>query len=186
MRHHRRVLKVKFICVGLAVVALTAAGCGEATETGNATIDARSKTDAAYEAVASVQVANALAYSNAILKTTTDPQIKSFAQEVVTERNTVEDILKRLRKVGAPMDVKKASYQLDVSLKDLAITADGKPLAVPAEDAAYIKAMRSNLEGTFTAAAAHQNKGGPGTSQLSARLQGSATHELEQLKALNK
>jgi uncharacterized protein (DUF305 family) len=185
MRHHRRVLKVKSILVALAVVALTTAGCGQATETGNASIDARSKTDTAYEAVASVQVANALAYSNAILKTTKDPQIKSFAQEVITERNTAEDILKRVRKIGAPMGVKKASYVLDVSLADMAITADGTPLATPASDAAYIKAMRSNLKGTFAAAAAHQNKGGPGTSQLSARLQGSATHELEQLKTLD-
>jgi hypothetical protein len=185
MRHHRRVLKVKHLAVLVVLASLAMAGCSsEGSTTGSEELDARSQVDAAYEAVASVQIANALIYSKAILASTKDPQIKKFAQEIVTERSTAEDIVKRLRKLGTPMDVKKASHELDVSLKDLAISRNGQPFAAPSTDAGYLKAMRSNLDGTYAAAVSHLGNGGPGTSQLSARLQGSAAHELEQLKQL--
>ena len=79
MRHHRRVLNFRFL-VMLVVVSLAAAGCGDRATTGNATIDYRNHYDAAYEAVAAAQIAKAIAYSEALLQETSDPEVKAFAR----------------------------------------------------------------------------------------------------------
>jgi len=186
MRHHRRVVKVKYFVALLAVAALALSGC-DSQSTGNPTIDARQLNDSAYEAVAAVQIANSANFSRVAAATTQDPKVKAFAEGVLTDRAQAQKLLKRLRNTGAPMDVKKASHQLDLSLSRMGITADDVPVSAPATDSGYIVAMRSNLKGTLKAAQAHlANGGGPGTSQLSLRLQDAATTELEQLKALKK
>lgn len=175
----------KLIVFSLAAAALAVGGCGGSGSTGNTGVDARSANDSAYEAVVAAQIANAVGYSEAILKTSVDPDVKKFAQQAIDERSGQQDILERLRRTGEQVDVKKASYELDVSLEDLAITADGKPFAAPSSDNAYLKAMKSNLNGSIRAAEVEMNNGGPGTTQLANRVYSNANTELEQLKSLS-
>lgn len=184
MRQNSRVRNSRYILCLLALAALALAGCGDSGSTGNPEVDARSDMDTAYEAVAAAQIANAVGYSEAILKSSNDADVKKFAQQVLDERAGQQQQLDRFRKTGEPVDVKKASHELNISLADLAITADGKPLAAPSSDSAYLKAMKANLNGSIKAAEVEMKGGGPGTTQLANRVYSSASAELEQLKQL--
>lgn len=187
MRHYRRVNKAKSFLVLLAVAALAATGCGDTSSTGNAEVDRRNQIDSAYEAVAAAQIANAVAYSNAILKTTSDPEIKQFAESVLAAREKWTAKLERFRRTGAKVEnLAKASYTLDVSLKDLGITADGTPLAAPSSDEGYLAAMKLNDRASLRAAAVNSKLGGPATSQLSNLVIQGATQELAEIKQLQK
>jgi uncharacterized protein (DUF305 family) len=186
MRHHRRVKKASTFLVLLVVASLAATGCG-GTSTGNPEVDRRNQLDAAYEAVAAAQIEVATDYSNAILKTTKDPEIEKFANSVLAERKQWTEKLDRLRRTGEEVEsLAKASYILDISLKDLGITADGTPLAAPSSDAGYLTAMKSNDKASLLAAEVNNGEGGPATSQLSNLVIQGATQELEQIKQLQK
>lgn len=184
MRQNPRVRFSKPLLPLLAIAVLALAGCGDTSSTGNPEVDQRSANDAAYEAIAAAQIENAENYSNAILSTTTNEQIRSLAEQVVAERGEQTDLLNRLRKTGEPVDIAKASHTLDISLSDLGVSADGKPMAAPSSDAGYVAAMKANLEGAILAAQAEIGDGGPGTTQLANRVYSTATAELEQLKAI--
>ncbi|MGK2877315.1 MAG: hypothetical protein ACSLFF_01865 [Solirubrobacterales bacterium] len=179
-------LNLKLASCLLVATALVATGCGGSSTTGNASIDARLKIDAAYEAVVAAQIENAEGYSNSILKTTTDPEIESFAESVLATRKAWSQKLERFRKTGDTMEVKKASYTLDISLKSLGITADGTPLAAPSSDAGYLAAMKLNDRGSLKAARVNSRAGGPGTSQLANVVILDTTEELAQIKQLQK
>lgn len=185
MRHYRRVKKAKLFLVLLAVAAVTATGCGDGG-TGNAIIDQRNKIDAAYEAVAVAQFAQAVAYSNAILKTTSDPEIKKFAESVIASRQKWSTKLERFTETGEKTTIPKASYTLDISLKSLGITSDGTPLAAPSNDAGYLTAIKSNDRASLRAARVNSRAGGPGTSQLANLVIQGATQELAEIKQLQK
>ena len=185
MRHHRRVLKLRIVLSLLVVAALAATGCGGST-TGNAIIDSRNEIDAAYEAVAAAQIAQAVAYSEAILKTTSDPEIKKFAESVIATRKVWTQKLERFTQNNEPIELPKASYALDISLKSLGITADGTPLAAPSTDEGYLAAMKLNDRASLRAATVNSRAGGPGTSQLANLVILDATEELAEIKLLQK
>jgi uncharacterized protein (DUF305 family) len=185
MRHHRRVLKPRIVLTLLAVAALTVTGCGSGS-TGNALIDSRNEIDAAYEAVIAPQIAQAVAYSNAIMKSTSDPEIKKFAQSVIDTRKAWSTKLERFTKTGEKVDVAKASHDLDISLKSLGVTPDGALLAAPSSDAGYLKAMKSLDRAALRAAEVNSRDGGPGTAQLANLVILDATKELEAIKQLQK
>ncbi|MBJ7354684.1 MAG: hypothetical protein JHC98_07655 [Thermoleophilaceae bacterium] len=169
----------------LVVATLAMTGCGGST-TGNAVIDSRNEIDAAYEAVAAAQIATAVDYSNAILKTTSDPEIKKFAESVIATRKVWSEKLERFTRNGEPMELPKASYALDISLKSLGITADGTPLAAPSTDDGYLAAMKLNDRASLRAASVNSRNGGPGTSQLANIVILDATKELAAIKVLQK
>jgi uncharacterized protein (DUF305 family) len=181
MRQYRRVKKASSLLVLLVVAALAATGCGDSS-TGNAQVDARNAIDAAYEVVAGAQFAQADAYSQAILESTKDPEIKSFAESVISSRKEWSTKLERFRKTGEQMSIPKASYTLDISLKSLGITADGTPLAAPSSDTGFLSAMKLNDRASLRAAKVNYSDGGPGTSQLSNLVLQGATQELAQIK----
>jgi uncharacterized protein (DUF305 family) len=183
MRHDWRVLKLRIVLSLLVVAALAMAGCGGST-TGNAVIDSRNEIDAAYEAVAVAQIAQAVAYSEAILKTTKDPEIKNFAQQVIDTRKVWTQKLERFTKTGDTVSLPTASHDLDISLKSLGVTADGTPLAAPSTDEGYLSAMASNDRASLRAATVNSRGGGPGTSQLANLVILDATKELAAIKAL--
>lgn len=186
MRHHRRVLNPRIFLSLLVVAALAMTGCGESSTTGNAIIDSRNKIDAAYEAVAGLQIAQGVAYSEAILKTTSDPEIKKFAESAIETRKVWTQKFERFSKTGQEMTLGQASRELDVSLKSLGITADGTPLAAPSSDDGYLEAMKSINRASLRAAKVNSRAGGPGTSQLANLVILDATEELAEIKALQK
>lgn len=161
------------------------AGCGGST-TGNPTVDSRNQIDAAYEAVAAAQIDQAVAYSNAILKTTSDPEIKKFAGSALAARKVWAQKLERFTTTGETVDLPKASHTLDISLKSLGVTADGTPLAAPSTDDGYLQAMKLNDRASLRAATVNSRAGGPGTSQLSNLVIQGATQELLEIKQLQK
>jgi uncharacterized protein (DUF305 family) len=185
MRHHRRVLKLRIVLSLLVVATLAMTGCGGST-TGNAVIDSRNEIDAAYEAVTAPQIAQAVAYSGAILKTTSDPEIKKFAQSAIDARKVWTQKLERFTKTGEKVSVATASHDLDISLKSLGITADGTMLAAPSSDSGYLQAMKLNNRASLRAATVNSRAGGPGTSQLANLVILDATEELAEIKALQK
>lgn len=186
MRHYRRVKKARTFLILLAVAALAATGCG-GTSTGNPEVDARNQLDSAYEAIAAAQIAQAVAYSEAILKTTSDPEIKKFAESVLAEREKWTAKLERFRRTGEKVEnLAKASYTIDISLKSLGITADGKPLAAPSSDEGYLAAMKLNDRASLRAATVNSREGGPATSQLANLVIQGATQELAEIKQLQK
>ncbi|MGH2959873.1 MAG: hypothetical protein ACRDKE_09725 [Solirubrobacterales bacterium] len=178
--------KARNFLVLLAVAALAVSGCG-GTSTGNPEVDARNQLDTAYEAIAAAQIAQAVAYSEAILKSTSDPEIKQFAESVLAERKQWTQKLDRLRRTGEKQeDLAKASHTIDISLKSLGITADGTRLAAPSSDAGYLSAMKLNDRASLRAATANSRRGGPATSQLSNLVIQGATQELAEIKQLQK
>jgi uncharacterized protein (DUF305 family) len=179
------VLKLRTVLSLLVVATLGLAGCSGST-TGNPTIDSRNEIDAAYEAVAVAQIAQAVAYSNAILKTSSDPKVKQFAETVLTNRKAWTQKLERFTKTGETVDLPKASHDLDISLKSLGVTADGKPLAAPSTDEGYLQAMKLNDRASLRAATVNSHSGGPGTSQLANLVILDATEELAEIKQLQK
>jgi uncharacterized protein (DUF305 family) len=185
MRHHRRVLKPRTLLSLLAVAALAAAGCG-GSSTGNATVDARNQIDAAYEAVAAVQIDQAVAYSEAIQKASSDPGIKKFARKAIETRKVWSQKLKRFTMSGGTVSLPTASHDLNVSLQSLGVTADGTPLAAPSSDQGYLAAMASNDRACLRAATVNSRNGGPGTSQLANLVILDATAELAEIKTLAK
>lgn len=187
MRHDWRVNTARTILVLLAVAALAVTGCGDSTTTGNPEVDRRNKLDSAYEAVAAAQIANAVGYSNAILRTTAEPEIKAFAESALAEREKWSAKLDRLRNTGDRIEnLAKASYTLDISLKSLGVTADGARPASPSGDAGYLSAMQLNDRASLRAAEANSGSGGPATVQLANLVIQGATQELAKITQLRK
>jgi hypothetical protein len=178
MRHDRRVQNLKSLSVVLVVVALTLAGCGGSTKR-DATTDSHSELDAAYGAVVGAQIAQAVAYSEAILKTTSDPAIKKFAASVLGSRKAWTAQLDQLDTRGDAIDVARAARALKIPLASLGINPDGTPLGAPSTDAGYLRAMELIDKSSVRA-------GRPNTSQLAALAVHDATAELVKIKRLQK
>jgi len=89
----------------------------------------------------------------------------------------------RVLQYGA-MSPEEAIETLGLSPRKLAISADGAPLAVPADDAAYLKAMRANVKGAQAATEVQFDQGGPRGSLLSNKVDEGRTDELETLDEL--
>lgn len=174
MRHHRRVKKARTFLALLVVASLAATGCGDSSSTEEPKADT-AQLNAAYEAVAAAQFANAIGYSDAILKATSDPDIKSFAESVLAQRETWNETLDQ----SQPEDLTKAAETLAISLKSLGITADGTPLAAPSSDAGYLSAMKLNNEASLRAAEAVK-------SELANQVTQGATQELSVIEQLQK
>jgi hypothetical protein len=174
MRHHRRVSKARTVLVLLAVASLATTGCGDSSTTDAPKVDS-AQLNAAYEAVAAAQFANAIGYSDAILKATSDVEIKSFAESVLVRR----EMWKATLNESQPDDLTKAAETLAISMKSLGITAEGTPLAAPSSDAGYLSAMRLNNQASLRAAEAAK-------SDLAIQVIQGATKELEESERLQK
>jgi hypothetical protein len=174
MRHHRRVRKARTFLALLVVAALAATGCGDSTSTEAPEPD-RSQIDAAYGAVATAQFANAVGYSDAILKTTTDPEIKKFAQSVIAQREEWSAMIDE----SQPEDLTKAAETLAIPLESLGVTADGTPLAAPSSDAGYLSAMKLNNQASVRAAEV-------ANTQLADQVIQGASEELSEIEQLQK
>lgn len=172
MRHHRRVRKARTFLALLVVASLAATGCGDSSSTEEPKADS-AQLNAAYEAVAAAQFENAIGYSNAILKSTSDPDIKDFAESVIAQREewsaTIDDSQKQ--------DLTEAADTLAVPLKSLGITADGVQLAAPSSDAGYLSAMKLNNQASLRAAEV-------ATSKLANQVIQGASKELEEISQL--
>jgi hypothetical protein len=174
------------IVVLLCALAVLATGCDSST-TSNPEINARLEIDDAFVTVAPLQNDAAIAYSQAILKTTDDPQIKQLADDVIKRRQTENEKFDKLQKNyhsnGAPTP-QEAADTLDTTLEKLAITAAGKPLAAPSSDSAYLKALEANLKGSLVAINADIDGGGPGTVPFAKEMLFDRTSQLEKVNGL--
>lgn len=174
MRHYRRVNKARTFLVLLVVAALATTGCGDSSSSEGSEPD-RAQLDSAYEAVAAAQFANAVGYSNAVLKTTTDPAIKTFAESVLAQRKEWSASLDETQ----TDDLSAAADTLAIPLKSLGISADGVPLAAPSTDAGYLSAMKLNDQASLRAAEV-------ATSQLANQVIQGASQELSEIEQLKK
>lgn len=158
----------------LVVAALAATGCGDSTSTEKPKVNS-AQLDRAYKTVAATQFANADGYSSAILNTTTDAEIRKFANSVIYQRQVWNGSLDPL-----PMgDRTEAADTLGLPLKSLGITADGTPLAAPSSDAGYLSAMKLNNQASLRAAEVAK-------SDLANQVIRGATQELAEIEKLQK
>lgn len=174
MRHHRRVRKARTFLALLVVASLAATGCGDSSSSEAPGPD-NGELHSAFESVAASQFANAVGYSNAILKTSSDPDVKKFAESAIAQREEWSETLDR----SQSEDLTKSAEALGIPLKSLAITADGTPLAAPSSDAGYLSAMKLNNQASLRAA-----KAAP--SALASQVTQGATQELAEIEQLLK
>lgn len=170
----------------LAATALVAGGCGDGQDgrTRDGGLGPAQADDAAFKVVAAAQIENAIGYSEAVLKSSQDAEVKDFAGQVIAERDKQQALLADLPSGQAPKTVSEAATALNIPLADLAVSADGQPLAAPSSDNAYVKAMRSNLNASIRAASVERGGSDEATKKLAERILANASSELDQLRSL--
>lgn len=166
-------------------------GCsGEAKDLSNTQVAGALAYDSAYVTVNTLQNTDAVNYSKTILKTTSDPEIKAFANNVIAVRAAEDKKMAKIKDVenidpNDPTTPAEASEQLDLSLRKMGVNAQGTPSAAPSTDAGYITAMLANIKASLATTRVEILEGGPGGVPFAKQVFLDRTNELEQLKALN-
>lgn len=181
--------RARSICLLAIAACLTIAltGCGEAKELSNTSIADALDFDNAYVTVTRLQNTDATNYSNTILKSTSNPDIKSFATSSIALRAREAkklDKISDVENIDDPMTVHEASRQLDRSPERMAVNADGTPSVAPSSDAGYRTAMLANVKGALASTNVEVLGGGPGGVPFARQVYTDRSNELEQLKAL--
>ena len=167
-----------FAAVALALVA---SGCNANTRS-DGRVALGLATDKAYLTVLEEQNANAISYSEAILKADPSAQLETFAKNAISAREAEGKEIDKLQSEDsdpAQFTLPNAAEQLGTTLEALGLSADGEPLAAPSTESGYIEAMKANTKGVVEASAPEIDHGSPGVVPFSKQVLATRDDELD-------